>query len=443
MLDQLHGLDEFCTETLAEHGCASVSLAVAEHGELVLTRSYGLADVAEQRPATPETVYGLASITKVFTATAVCLAADEGLLDLDASIPGSYRWKAPTPRQLLQHRSGFPAFYSFHYGSGPLPIDIEHYHNQVREPGTDFEYSNLGYRELGLLLEAANGQDLGVQLRERICEPLGLNSFGYGPVHTGPGPVAQRYSADGRAYPTTFSAHPAAGAGWATAGDVALLAQNASRLLKPGTAAAVHDGVPINERLGYGLARIVSNGPDPVIRSHGGGMGGIAGMMIEVPEQDLSVAVLTNSTNKAARDAVVERLMRVLAPGFRSDQLNPVTERSRPMTLPQSPWSGQVSTVDGDVPLQIRILADHQVEIHLADTAPCTVPTTATQHWDLRAYAPLQLPTTDARLNSPSLGLELRMEQGNLTGRATAFKDGDREGWLGSYLIHDCELHPC
>ena len=116
-------LDEFCTKALAEHGCASVSLAVAERGELVLTKAYGLADVANQQPATPETVYGLASITKPFTATAVCLAADEGLLDLDAPLPGSYPWTAPTPRQLLQHRGGFPAFYNFHYGTGPLPRD--------------------------------------------------------------------------------------------------------------------------------------------------------------------------------------------------------------------------------------------------------------------------------------------------------------------------------
>ena len=104
MLDGLGGLDEFCTQALAEHGCASVSLAVVEGDRPVLTRAYGLADVADQQPATPETVYGLASVTKAFTATAVCLAADEGLLDLDAPIPGSYRWTAPTPRQLLRHR---------------------------------------------------------------------------------------------------------------------------------------------------------------------------------------------------------------------------------------------------------------------------------------------------------------------------------------------------
>ncbi|MGW3655111.1 serine hydrolase domain-containing protein [Streptomyces sp. NPDC005151] len=442
MLDGLGGLDEFCTRALAEHSCASVSVAVAERDELVLTRAYGQASVADQQPATPETVYGLASITKAFTATAVCLVADEGLLDLDTPIPGSFQWTAPTPRQLLQHRGGFPAFYNFHYDTGPLPIDINRYRTLVREPGTDFEYSNVGYRELGSLLEAATGQSLGDYLRERITEPLGLTSFGYGPAYTGTAPVAQRYSVDGRTYATCFSGHPAAGAGWATAGDVARFARTSSQLLKPATIAAMYGAVPINEHLGYGLGRIVSRGAGPVIRSHGGGMGGVAAMMIEIPEREISVAVLANSTNKAARDAIVDHLVAILAPGFSNDQLNPITEQTRPMALAQGEWAGEISTAEGDIPLWIRILANSQVEIQLADGPPVTAPAIASQRSDLRVSAPMQLPTADARLNSPSFGLELRAERDRLAGRAIAFKDGDRDGWLGAYLVHPCVLRP-
>ncbi|MFF0746927.1 serine hydrolase domain-containing protein [Streptomyces sp. NPDC004111] len=440
VLDGLEGLDEFCGQALADHGCASVSLAIAERDEIVCARAYGLADVARRRPATPDTVYGLASVTKAFTATAVCLAADEGLLDLDTPVPGDHEWTAPTPRQLLQHRGGFPAFYNFHYEPGPLPIDIDRYRRLVREPGTEFEYSNLGYHELGSLLEAATGRPLGDFLRARICEPLGLRSFGYGPVHTGSSPVAQRYSADGRPYPTCFSGHPAAGAGWATAGEVALFARTSHRLLKPATVAAMYDAVPINDHLGYGLGRIVSRGTGPTVRSHGGGMGGIAAMMIEVPERDLAVAVLANSTGKAARDAVVGHLMGVLAPGFRSEQLNPVVEQARPMTLARGEWEGGISTEEGAVPLRIKVLADHRVELRLAGAAPVTVPAVASLRGDVRVSAPLQLPTADARINSPGLALELRAEHDRLVGRAIAFKDGDREGRLGAYLVHPCAL---
>lgn len=95
----LDGLSEFCTGALAEHGCPSVSVAVADRGEVVHAAAYGTADLATGRPATPDTVYGLASITKPMTATAVCHAADEGLLDLDAPC----RSRAPTAIRLPPH----------------------------------------------------------------------------------------------------------------------------------------------------------------------------------------------------------------------------------------------------------------------------------------------------------------------------------------------------
>ena len=441
-LEGLEGLDAFCEQALAVHDCPSLSLAVAERGELVLARAYGLADVAERRPATPQTVYGLASVTKAFTALAVCMAADEGLVDLDAPVPGDYRWPAPTVRQVLGHRGGFPAFYNFHYGAGPLPIDIDRYRTLVREPGTDFEYSNLGYRELGRLLETATGQDLGSFLRKRICEPLGLNGFAFGPECTGPAPVAVRHTADGRPYPICRTGHDAAGAGWATAGDVALFAQTAHRLLRPATAAAVYDAAPINEHLGYGLGRIVSRGAGPVIRSHGGGMGGIAAMMIEIPERETSVAVLANSTGKAARDAVVAHLLGVLAPGFHNGFLNPVTEQTLPARPEPGEWAGRIRTSEGDIPLRISVLAGQRAVVRLAGGAPVTAPVTGSQRWDLVVSTTLQLPTADARLNSPSLSVQLRAENGRLTGRATAYKDGDREGLLGAHLVHPCMLRP-
>jgi hypothetical protein len=221
---------------------------------------------------------------------------------------------------------------------------------------------------------------------------------------------------------------------------VARFAGTASRLLRPATAAAMDDAPPINEHVGYGLGRIVSHGAGPVIRSHGGGMGGIAAMMIEVPERELSVAVLTNSTRKAARDAVVEHLMGLLVPGFHSSRLSPATERTRPMALAPGTWAGEIDTAEGAVPLRIRILTGGQVEVRLADSPPVTVPAVASQRWDLRLSAPLQLPTADARLNSPAFGLELSAEQDRLAGRAVAFRDGDRDGLLGAYLVHACAL---
>ncbi|GAA3100528.1 serine hydrolase domain-containing protein [Streptosporangium carneum] len=433
-------LGAYCAEALAEHGCPSVSVAVAERGEVVLSGAYGLADVSTGRPATPGTAYGLGSVTKPVTATAVCLAADEGLLDLDAPVPGDFRWTAPTARQLLRHRGGLRAHYDWDYGGGRRVVDADRYAVPCREPGGVFEYANLGYRLLGRLLEAVTGQELGAFVRERVFEPLGLTGCHVGRTYPGPAPSAVRHTVDGRAYPDYGCSHPGATLGWAPAGELALFAQSYDRLLRPDTAAAVRDASPINEHVGYGLGWSVSAGGGPVVQSHGGGGGGVAAMVVAVPERRLSVAVLSNSTNKAARDAIVHHVLGALVPGHTPERITPVIhDPARPMDLPEGDWSGRICTPEGEVPIELRVLAGRRVELRM-DGGSAVRPADASRAWDLRATFPLQLPTADARINSPALGLVLRLEKGLLTGVAYACKDGDGEGWLGNFLSHSCEL---
>ncbi|MEV8396000.1 MULTISPECIES: serine hydrolase domain-containing protein [unclassified Streptomyces] len=445
----LNRLGEYCAEALAEHGCPSVSVAVAERGEVVLAEAYGVADLARGRPATPATAYGLASVTKPVTATAVCLAADEGLLDLDAPVPlpGEHRWPAPTARQLLRHRGGFPAFYAWDYGDDERRIDASRYASLYRAPGTGFEYANLGYRALGLLLEAVTGQELSAFVRERVFEPLGLTGCRVGRSYPGPAPSAVRYTPDGRAYPDYDCDHPGATLGWAPAGELALFAQSCERLLKPATAAAMNEAVPLNALVGYGLGWCVSYGDGPVVRSHGGGGGGVAAMTAAVPARDLSVAVLTNSTSKAARDAIVHYVLDALVPGYRPELIDPgIHGPERPTDLPEGLWAGRIGTPEGDVPVELRTRKDGRVELLLDGVRTDSV-AVAAESCDLRAVFPAQLPTADARVNSPSLLLSLRRERAlgqgaeRLTGVAHAFKDdGDREGRLGNFLCHPCEL---
>lgn len=172
------------------------------------------------------------------------------------------------------------------------------------------------------LLEEATGRDLAGYARERVLGPLGLDGFRIATACPG---AATRYTPDGRPYPEGLrTSHPGATLGWATASQLALFAQSWPRLLKPQTAAAVLDAVPIGEHLGYGLGWCVSRGEGPLLVSHGGGMGGVAAMAVSAPELGLSVAVLTNTTAKAARDAVVNHVLGELVPGFAPELISPV-----------------------------------------------------------------------------------------------------------------------
>ncbi|MFF1354480.1 serine hydrolase domain-containing protein [Streptomyces sp. NPDC058297] len=431
MLDDLGAR---CAQAMAEHGSPSVSVAVAAHGEVIFAEAYGLADTGARIPATAHTPYALASATKPVTAAAVCVAADEGLLDLDA--PGPL---GASPRQLLRHRGGIGAHYDFHYGErGEPAVDPEPYTRLSRAPGSGFEYANLGYRLLGRLLEDATGQDLATYAHERVLGPLGLDGFRIATACPG---AATRYTPDGRPYPEGLrTSHPGASLGWATAPQLALFAQTWPRLLKPETAAAVLDAVPIGEHLGYGLGWCVSRGEGPLLVSHGGGMGGVAAMAVSAPELDLSVAVLTNTTVKAARDAVLAHVLGELVPGFRPELISPVfSAPARPLSLAAGEWAGHVLAPEGEVPLRLRILPGGRAELTTGDES-AVAPVDATDALALRGSFPVQLPTADARVSSPVLGIELGLTEGSLTGRALAYKNGDTEGFLGNLLSHPCVL---
>jgi CubicO group peptidase (beta-lactamase class C family) len=100
---------------MKESHIPGMQVAVVQHGKLVLTRAYGLADVQHSVPVTTKTPFSIASITKAFTGVAIMQLVEEGKgkLDLDApvsrylsSLPVA--WRPVTIQQLLTHVSGLP-----------------------------------------------------------------------------------------------------------------------------------------------------------------------------------------------------------------------------------------------------------------------------------------------------------------------------------------------
>ncbi len=159
----------------------------------------------------PEDTFEVASITKTFTAAAILLQEEEGLLGLDAPIStwldsswtegllvisGHDHGPELTPRQLLQHRSGLPDYWSdppFTGGPGvnafleAFMADSEHLWspeellayvrglNPIAAPDVQFHYSDSGFVLLGVLAETLDGQPLHDIFRTRLLNPLGLD----------------------------------------------------------------------------------------------------------------------------------------------------------------------------------------------------------------------------------------------------------------------------
>ena len=162
-----------------------VALLVSRGGKIVQAEGFGLANVELQVPVKPETVFQSGSVGKQFTATAVMMLVEEGKVGLDdpltkyfPSAPPS--WKEVTVRELLSHTAGFgdyPDTFNFRKDwTEPEMLKLVEGIPLAYPPGTKWEYSNLGYLTLGILIHRVTGEFYGDFLQQRIFHPLDMQT---------------------------------------------------------------------------------------------------------------------------------------------------------------------------------------------------------------------------------------------------------------------------
>lgn len=168
-------------------GSPGLSAAVAVGGEIVWTGASGLADVENAVPATADSVYRIASISKPIAATAVMHLAEQGVLDIEASVreyfPAFPEKEHPvTVRQLMNHTSGIR-----HYEPGEF--DMKEHFDTVEagtvifrddpllfEPGAQYSYSTYAYNLLAGVVESVSGQSFDDYLQQNIWGPAGMEA---------------------------------------------------------------------------------------------------------------------------------------------------------------------------------------------------------------------------------------------------------------------------
>jgi CubicO group peptidase (beta-lactamase class C family) len=181
-------VDDYVRQAMQKRRIPGLALAVVKDGKVVKAKGYGVANLETQTPVTPVTVFELASITKQFTATGIMLLVEQGKVDLDQKIsrylegtPES--WKQITVRHLLTHTSGLPPLEKG-FGSLVWTLNIstaEMYDAARKDPlgfaaGDKWEYSDVGYFLLGMIIENVSGQAYAEFLAERIFKPAGMTN---------------------------------------------------------------------------------------------------------------------------------------------------------------------------------------------------------------------------------------------------------------------------
>ena len=162
-----------------------LALLVTRDGKVVRSEGFGLANVELQVPVKPETIFQSGSVGKQFTATAVMMLVEAGKIGLNDPLTKYFpeappSWKNVTVRELLSHTGGFgdyPKDFNFRKDwTEPQLLKLVESIPLAYPPGTKWEYSNLGYLTLGILIHRVSGEFYGDFLRQRIFQPLGMQA---------------------------------------------------------------------------------------------------------------------------------------------------------------------------------------------------------------------------------------------------------------------------
>ena len=158
-------------------------------GKLVYQKGYGQANLEQNSPINPSTVFYIASTSKQFTAASIALLAKQNKLSLDDDIR-KYLPELPvydsaiTIRHLIHHTSGIPDYLEL-LGLAGQRLDDVHGEEEILEllsrqksasfkPGDQFLYSNSGYFLLGVIVKRVSGKPLAQFAEEHIFNPLGM-----------------------------------------------------------------------------------------------------------------------------------------------------------------------------------------------------------------------------------------------------------------------------
>jgi serine beta-lactamase-like protein LACTB, mitochondrial len=179
--------------------------AIWQDGRIVWEGSSGLRDVERGEPVTPDTLFRLASVSKLFTVTAVAKLAEQGKIDLDLPVQQQLpwlgtRWPALTPRDLAAHISGLPHYQdvdrdrgSVRYADGRAAVAIFADRELLGPPGAAYSYSSWGYTLLGAMVEQQAGQSFTDYVAQSLVPGLKIRADA---THSGDPYASRAYGFD-------------------------------------------------------------------------------------------------------------------------------------------------------------------------------------------------------------------------------------------------------
>ena len=346
------GVDALVSRVMKAFEVPGLALAIVKDGKFALAKGYGVRKLGDPAPVDARTLFGIASNSKVFTATALGLLVEEGKIAWDAPVVDYLPWfmmydpyvtREITVRDLLVHRSGLGL------GAGDLLWWPESTYNrrQVAErlrhikPATSFRsayaYDNVLYLVAGEVIQAVSGMSWEDFVADRILKRVGMTASNV--RHSAAaeaGNVATPHAkVEGAVRPiapfTSDNTNPAGGIN-SGAEDMAkwMLVRLARGKLADGTAlysertarqieapvtimpnpAPPAELAPLKSNFrAYALGLDIRDYRGHLVVNHTGGLPGYVSMVTLIPERKLGIAVLTNAESTAAFSALTQQIV--------------------------------------------------------------------------------------------------------------------------------------
>jgi CubicO group peptidase (beta-lactamase class C family) len=311
------------TEQMESHHVPGVAVGVLRKGQ-ELTAGFGVTNLENPLPVTPETLFQVGSISKTFTATTVMRLVEMGKLDLDTPIctylpdlqlADEQTAKNATIRHLLTHTGGWVGDYFDDFGQGETALAqiVEKMAglDQLIPLGKVFSYNNSGFYLAGRVIEMVTGSSFEYAVKELVFDPLGLKMAYYFPEDLLTYRFASGHLVDGevvkvaRPWAVPRASAPAGG----VVSNIPTLLQYARFHMGDGTAP---DGTRLlskesisliqspqfsaGDRLEIGLSWFISHLNQFDMIDHGGSTNGQMAGLYLIPERSFALAILTNSS---------------------------------------------------------------------------------------------------------------------------------------------------
>ena len=368
----LPDLQAWIDEAAERHGVPGAAVAVGAAGELAEAAT-GVVNRTTGVEATPDSVFQIGSVTKVWTAALVLQLVGEGLVELDAPVrrylpefgvldPAAT--EAVTVRQLLAHTAGFDGDLFEDTGRGDDAVDklvafLRTNARQVTPPGALFSYCNSGYVVLGALVARLRGGTWEAALRRHLIEPLGVSQMALYAEEAVLFRAAAGHIGDEKAlfprWQLPQSNAPAGSTPSAAPRELVRLgrlfladgaADDGTPILPPGTVAAMREcqvtlpDMGARAAYGWGLGLMLFTWDGVPVVGHDGTTPGQRACWRVVPGRDVVVAITTNGGDGLAMiDEVLAAVLQATAG---------VTVPPRPtppaIPVPADPLTGRFSS---------------------------------------------------------------------------------------------------